>query len=264
MSGSFLYTVFIEHLTYEVRAAYSRIEQFVLSRRLIVCHASLDKLSHIECLMAKVPVVLPFLTAHPFMERIAYGPVCEKIAVGFLCRTDDINHSVDIFLELLVTFHIKQIGRPLYHLIYFGIVISSARLIRNISLSHLSGKNLPRKTEVLYLSGIGALLKSITYGALSEHVQTLAPEPVVHMHLGKRDRFYVFRSTNASTCGHKTHNNKQPTHSNHTVLFIFQTDVIIKTIYTYSIINILYHSHYHFPAVFLYINSALRRGHSLS
>lgn len=124
MSGCFFYSIFVENFTDKIRTAYCSIEKFILSCCLIVCYASLNELTHVEGFMTEIPIILPLYATHPFMKRIAYGPVCEKISVRFMCRTYNINHSINIILKFFITLYIKQIRCTFNHFIYFSIIIS--------------------------------------------------------------------------------------------------------------------------------------------
>ena len=90
---------------------------------LIMCAGGVYHVSEIVKLVAKIFFLSPALASRPSVRMLRIdGACCVQIAVRFLGGTYDVEHAVDIGLQLFVGICLEDVACSLYGLVYIGIV----------------------------------------------------------------------------------------------------------------------------------------------
>ena len=163
------------------------VEELTAARGLIVGDGTLYHVTEVVELMAEVLFLAPALLARPLVGLFGVlGARGVEIAVGFLCRGNDIEHGVNICHEFLVGVGLQDIRGTLDGFIGVGIVEGqSAHLeyLRRVFQVLCCIREVGVATRLL------ALRESKGDGHLTAGLQPLSPEGARgYFHRGKRHR----------------------------------------------------------------------------
>ena len=110
-------------LTYDIGITDSDIQELTAACSLIVGDSTFHHVAEVIEFMAQVLFLAPALVSCPFMGILRIlRAACVKIAVRLLCRSDDIEHRIDISHKFLVGIGLQDIAGTLDCLIRIGVV----------------------------------------------------------------------------------------------------------------------------------------------
>ena len=185
MAGGHADAVVVELVAEIVGSADGALEEFILAGGLVVGDGTLHEFTHVEGLVAEVPVVHPLLAPVPLMEGVVNGPVGLEVSVGLLCGANLVDDAVDVVLQLGVGTDHENVGGSLEDFIDLGIVVGLSALEGEVALLRLAGEDAAGILEVADLSGGLHLGEGVADGVVLHGVEALAPEDVVEVDAGE-------------------------------------------------------------------------------
>ena len=131
--------------------------------------------------MAQVLLLAPALVAGPGVRvDIVLRAGCVEVAVGLLCLGDDVEHRVDVVLELGVGIRLQDVARALDGLVGIGVVEAVGHELGHVVLVRRVLHVVSRPFEVLVAALGLALAEGQGDGDLARGLQPLSPERIVH------------------------------------------------------------------------------------
>ena len=161
-------------LAYHIGVADGDVEELAASRCLVVGNGALDHVTEIVELVAQVLFLAPALVTSPLVGLLrVLGARGVEIAVGLLCRCDDVEHGVDILHQFLVRIRLQDVRGSLDGLVRVGVVegqSADGEYLRGVFQMGC------RIREVCVAPRLLTLRESQGNGHLAAGLQALAPE----------------------------------------------------------------------------------------
>ena len=116
-----LWTHLLDHA---VGVADGDVEELAATCSLPVSHGTLHHMTEVVELMTQVFLHAPALVACPEVRMLGVlGAGCVEVSIRLLSLTDDVEHTVDISLQLLVWISLEHVASTLDGLVWVGISI---------------------------------------------------------------------------------------------------------------------------------------------
>ena len=159
-----------------------------------MCAGSVHHVTEIVKLVAEVFLFLPTLLARPCVWMLGIdGAGGVEIAVRLLRSANDVEHAVNVSLELLVGIGLKDVAGTLDGLIHVGVVKRESHKLSHVPFRCLQScmarmlERVSSHVEVLIAVFALTLRESKGHGHLAGSLETCAPERVLrHLHTCER------------------------------------------------------------------------------
>ena len=182
-------------LDYTISITLGDVEELGATRSLIMSASRIHHVTEVVELMAQHLFLLPSLVTTPSMRMLwVDGTSCIEIAIRLLCRSDHVEHTVDISLQLFVGIGLEDIASTFDGLIDIGIIEGESH-----KLAHVPGRGI-QSLMTRMLQGIGSHLEilvtvlALTFAESQRNrhflcgLQTSTPKGVLrNLHTGKRN-----------------------------------------------------------------------------
>ena len=182
-------------LDHAISITLGDVEELGATRSQIMSASRIHHVAEVVEFMAQHLFLLPSLVTTPSMRMLwVDGTGSVEIAIRFLCRSDHVEHTVDISLQLFVGIGLEDIASTFDGLIDIGIIERESH-----KLAHVPGWGI-QSLMTRMLQGIGShleILVTVLALTLAESqrnrhflcgLQTSAPKGVLrNLHTGKRN-----------------------------------------------------------------------------
>ena len=165
--------------------ALGNVQELIRTRSLIVSTGCIDHVTQVVELMTGMFLSSPALMGSPSMRMLRIdGASGIKIAVGLLSSSHDVEHGVDIRLQLVVRIGLKNIRGTFDGLIDIGIIERETHELSHIPLGGVESfvsrmlQGVGSHLEVLITMRLLTLLESQRNGYFASSTDAVAPEGV--------------------------------------------------------------------------------------